>query len=175
MATRALILFESNTPGDGLLYVQAAWRLGFHPRALSADPAQYTTLRGTPPRRSVLIRIVAPMSDLAAGVAWHREPRPPDLGFPLCPSKLMPLAVTAFRSSNTGCGIGRSMNLPCSSAEASPSGFLTRRLPAAGPNPAGHKPLTDHPATINGGAERYGGDRADSARPVSPKLSAAWR
>lgn len=41
MATRALILIEGNTPGNSLLYVQAARRLGLHPMALSADPAQY--------------------------------------------------------------------------------------------------------------------------------------
>ncbi|RWP12336.1 MAG: ATP-grasp domain-containing protein [Mesorhizobium sp.] len=40
MARRALILVEG-TRSNGLLYVQAAQRLGLHPITLSADPAQY--------------------------------------------------------------------------------------------------------------------------------------
>ncbi|MER9690199.1 acetyl-CoA carboxylase biotin carboxylase subunit family protein [Mesorhizobium sp. M0139] len=44
MATRALILVEGNTYGTGLLYVQAAQRLGLHPITLSADPSQYDYL-----------------------------------------------------------------------------------------------------------------------------------
>ncbi|MES0158077.1 acetyl-CoA carboxylase biotin carboxylase subunit family protein [Mesorhizobium sp. M0018] len=44
MAKRALILVEGNTQGTGLLYVQAAQRLGLHPITLSADPAQYAYL-----------------------------------------------------------------------------------------------------------------------------------
>ncbi|ESY84729.1 hypothetical protein X739_17805 [Mesorhizobium sp. LNHC220B00] len=41
MASRALILVEGDTTGTGLLYVQAARRLGLHPITLSADPSQY--------------------------------------------------------------------------------------------------------------------------------------
>ncbi|WP_018240391.1 acetyl-CoA carboxylase biotin carboxylase subunit family protein [Ensifer sp. BR816] len=41
MARRALILIEGHPRGNGLLYVQAAQRLGLHPITLSADPAQY--------------------------------------------------------------------------------------------------------------------------------------
>ncbi|TIR15668.1 MAG: ATP-grasp domain-containing protein [Mesorhizobium sp.] len=41
MAKRAIILIESNTTSNGLLYVRAAQHLGFHPITLSADPAQY--------------------------------------------------------------------------------------------------------------------------------------
>ncbi|MDX8457146.1 hypothetical protein RFM98_30945, partial [Mesorhizobium sp. VK9D] len=44
MAKRAFILLEGSTRGDGLLYVQAARRLGLHPITLSADPAQYDYL-----------------------------------------------------------------------------------------------------------------------------------
>ncbi|MER8583294.1 acetyl-CoA carboxylase biotin carboxylase subunit family protein [Mesorhizobium sp. M1423] len=40
MVRRALILVEGHS-GMGLLYVQAAQRLGLHPITLSADPAQY--------------------------------------------------------------------------------------------------------------------------------------
>ncbi|MES0151384.1 acetyl-CoA carboxylase biotin carboxylase subunit family protein [Mesorhizobium sp. M0012] len=40
MARRALILIEG-TENNGLLFVQAARRLGLHPITLSADPAQY--------------------------------------------------------------------------------------------------------------------------------------
>ncbi|MER9457751.1 acetyl-CoA carboxylase biotin carboxylase subunit family protein [Mesorhizobium sp. M0478] len=43
MARRALILLEG-TRSNGLLYVQAAQRLGLHPITLSADPAQYDYL-----------------------------------------------------------------------------------------------------------------------------------
>ena len=43
MARRALILVEA-TRSNGLLYVQAAQRLGLHPIALSADPTQYDYL-----------------------------------------------------------------------------------------------------------------------------------
>ncbi|ESZ05507.1 hypothetical protein X735_32205 [Mesorhizobium sp. L2C085B000] len=43
MARRALILVEGHS-GMGLLYVQAAQRLGLHPITLSADPAQYDYL-----------------------------------------------------------------------------------------------------------------------------------
>ncbi|MGX9148093.1 ATP-grasp domain-containing protein [Mesorhizobium sp. 128a] len=41
MTRRALILLEGNPRGNGLLYVQAAQRLGLTPITLSADPAQY--------------------------------------------------------------------------------------------------------------------------------------
>ncbi|MER8407721.1 acetyl-CoA carboxylase biotin carboxylase subunit family protein [Mesorhizobium sp. M1307] len=41
MARRALILVEGHPRGTGLLYVQAARRLGLHPIILSADPARY--------------------------------------------------------------------------------------------------------------------------------------
>lgn len=41
MAKRALILLEGHPRGNGLLYVQAAQRLGLHPITLSTDPAQY--------------------------------------------------------------------------------------------------------------------------------------
>ncbi|RUV06018.1 MULTISPECIES: acetyl-CoA carboxylase biotin carboxylase subunit family protein [unclassified Mesorhizobium] len=47
MARRALILLEGDiqySTGNGLLYVQAAQRLGLHPITLSADPAQYSYL-----------------------------------------------------------------------------------------------------------------------------------
>ncbi|TJX44932.1 MAG: hypothetical protein E5W21_22555, partial [Mesorhizobium sp.] len=43
MKRRALILVEGHK-GNGLLYVQAAQRLGLHPIALSADPARYDYL-----------------------------------------------------------------------------------------------------------------------------------
>ncbi|MER9671093.1 acetyl-CoA carboxylase biotin carboxylase subunit family protein [Mesorhizobium sp. M0203] len=41
MARRALILVEGHPRANGLLFVQAAQRLGLHPITLSADPAQY--------------------------------------------------------------------------------------------------------------------------------------
>ncbi|MDX8443052.1 ATP-grasp domain-containing protein [Mesorhizobium australafricanum] len=41
MAQRALVLVEGDTTGTGLLYVEAARRLGLHPITLSADPSQY--------------------------------------------------------------------------------------------------------------------------------------
>ncbi|UVK35771.1 acetyl-CoA carboxylase biotin carboxylase subunit family protein (plasmid) [Mesorhizobium sp. AR10] len=41
MARKALILIEGDTSGNGMLYVQAARRLGLHPITLSADPTQY--------------------------------------------------------------------------------------------------------------------------------------
>ncbi|MER8714279.1 acetyl-CoA carboxylase biotin carboxylase subunit family protein [Mesorhizobium sp. M1295] len=41
MTTRALILVESDPTGNGLLFIQAAHRLGLHPITLSAEPAQY--------------------------------------------------------------------------------------------------------------------------------------
>ncbi|MER8760266.1 acetyl-CoA carboxylase biotin carboxylase subunit family protein [Mesorhizobium sp. M0976] len=44
MARRALILIESNTTGTGLLFCQAAKRLGVQPIILSADPARYDYL-----------------------------------------------------------------------------------------------------------------------------------
>ncbi|MER9921322.1 hypothetical protein NKJ53_30710, partial [Mesorhizobium sp. M0090] len=44
MATRALILVEGDPTGTGLLYIQAAQRLGLHPITLSADPARYEYL-----------------------------------------------------------------------------------------------------------------------------------
>ncbi|RWO72500.1 MAG: ATP-grasp domain-containing protein [Mesorhizobium sp.] len=44
MTRRALILVEGSPTGNGLLYVQAAQRLGLHPIILSADPAQYDCL-----------------------------------------------------------------------------------------------------------------------------------
>ncbi|MER8767023.1 acetyl-CoA carboxylase biotin carboxylase subunit family protein [Mesorhizobium sp. M0968] len=44
MATRALILVEGSPTGSGLLFIQAAQRLGFHPITLSSDPAQYDYL-----------------------------------------------------------------------------------------------------------------------------------
>ncbi|TCU32779.1 hypothetical protein EV129_1181, partial [Rhizobium azibense] len=40
MAKRALIMVEGHR-GSGLLFVQAAQRLGLHPITVSADPAQY--------------------------------------------------------------------------------------------------------------------------------------
>lgn len=43
MARRALILVEASTT-NGLLYVQAAQRLGLHPITLAADPTQYDYL-----------------------------------------------------------------------------------------------------------------------------------
>ncbi|MER9970616.1 acetyl-CoA carboxylase biotin carboxylase subunit family protein [Mesorhizobium sp. M0060] len=44
MARRALILVEGHARGNGLLYVQAAQRLGLHPITLAADPACYDYL-----------------------------------------------------------------------------------------------------------------------------------
>ncbi|RWG50444.1 MAG: ATP-grasp domain-containing protein [Mesorhizobium sp.] len=44
MARNALILVEGNTTGTGLLYVEAAQRLGLHPITLSTDTAQYDHL-----------------------------------------------------------------------------------------------------------------------------------
>ncbi|MER8602011.1 acetyl-CoA carboxylase biotin carboxylase subunit family protein [Mesorhizobium sp. M1339] len=44
MARRALVLVEGHPRGSGLLYAQAARRLGLHPITLSADPAQYDYL-----------------------------------------------------------------------------------------------------------------------------------
>ncbi|RNJ42617.1 hypothetical protein B5V01_16600 [Mesorhizobium erdmanii] len=44
MAKRALILLEGHPRGNGLLYVQAAQRLGLHPITLSTDPARYDYL-----------------------------------------------------------------------------------------------------------------------------------
>ncbi|MGX9575431.1 ATP-grasp domain-containing protein, partial [Mesorhizobium sp. f-mel] len=44
MAKRALILVEGNAKGNGLLYVQAAQRLGLYPITLSADSTQYDYL-----------------------------------------------------------------------------------------------------------------------------------
>lgn len=41
---KALILIEGSTMGSGLLYVQAARRLGLHPITLAVDPAQYDYL-----------------------------------------------------------------------------------------------------------------------------------
>ncbi|MBY3328954.1 ATP-grasp domain-containing protein [Rhizobium laguerreae] len=45
MTPRALILIEGTRTGNGLLYIQAAQRLGLHPITLAADPAQYDYLR----------------------------------------------------------------------------------------------------------------------------------
>ncbi|RWO44174.1 acetyl-CoA carboxylase biotin carboxylase subunit family protein [Mesorhizobium sp.] len=44
MASRAFILVEGNSRGNGLRYLQAARRLGLHPITLSTDPAQYDYL-----------------------------------------------------------------------------------------------------------------------------------
>ncbi|MER8944354.1 hypothetical protein NKH82_33825, partial [Mesorhizobium sp. M0915] len=44
MASRAFILVEGNSRGNGLRYVQAVRRLGLHPITLSTDPAQYDYL-----------------------------------------------------------------------------------------------------------------------------------
>lgn len=44
MARRALILLEGHVTGNGLLYVQAAQRLGLHPITLSVDPTRYDYL-----------------------------------------------------------------------------------------------------------------------------------
>ncbi|MDX8499102.1 acetyl-CoA carboxylase biotin carboxylase subunit family protein [Mesorhizobium sp. VK4C] len=48
MATRALVLFEGHTMDTGLLYVQAARRLGLHPIVLSAEstPCDYFSTEG---------------------------------------------------------------------------------------------------------------------------------
>ncbi|PBB58166.1 MULTISPECIES: acetyl-CoA carboxylase biotin carboxylase subunit family protein [Mesorhizobium] len=54
MTRRALILIEGNARGNGLVYVQAAKRLGLHPITLSADPAQYDYLAA---ERSESIRV----------------------------------------------------------------------------------------------------------------------
>ncbi|TCU31308.1 ATP-grasp domain-containing protein [Rhizobium azibense] len=44
MPKRTLVLLEGSTRVNGLLFVQAAKRLGLHPITLSADPAQYDYL-----------------------------------------------------------------------------------------------------------------------------------
>ncbi|MQX98056.1 ATP-grasp domain-containing protein [Sinorhizobium medicae] len=44
MAQRVLILIEGSTKGSGLLYIQAAQRLGLHPITLATDPARYEYL-----------------------------------------------------------------------------------------------------------------------------------
>ncbi|MER8805134.1 acetyl-CoA carboxylase biotin carboxylase subunit family protein [Mesorhizobium sp. M0998] len=44
MAKRALILVEGSITGNGLLYVQAAMRLGLQPITLSTDPTRYDYL-----------------------------------------------------------------------------------------------------------------------------------
>ncbi|MES0039696.1 acetyl-CoA carboxylase biotin carboxylase subunit family protein [Mesorhizobium sp. M0046] len=44
MVRRAFIMVEGHPRGNGLLYVQAAQRLGLHPITLSKDPAQYSYL-----------------------------------------------------------------------------------------------------------------------------------
>ncbi|MER8836997.1 acetyl-CoA carboxylase biotin carboxylase subunit family protein [Mesorhizobium sp. M0909] len=54
MARRALILLEGLPRGNGLLYVQAAQRLGLHPITMSTDPAQYDYLAA---ERSEAIRV----------------------------------------------------------------------------------------------------------------------
>ncbi|TIP18400.1 acetyl-CoA carboxylase biotin carboxylase subunit family protein [Mesorhizobium sp.] len=46
MARRAFIMVEGHPRGSGLLYVQAARRLGLHPITLSADPTQYDYVSG---------------------------------------------------------------------------------------------------------------------------------
>ncbi|PBC04122.1 acetyl-CoA carboxylase biotin carboxylase subunit family protein [Mesorhizobium sp. WSM3860] len=54
MSTRALILVEGHSRGNGLRYVQAAKRLGLHPITLSADPTQYDYVAA---ERSEAIRV----------------------------------------------------------------------------------------------------------------------
>ncbi|TIU06785.1 MAG: ATP-grasp domain-containing protein, partial [Mesorhizobium sp.] len=54
MTRRALILLEGHPRGNGLLYVQAAQRLGLHPITMSTDPAQYDYLAA---ERSEAIRV----------------------------------------------------------------------------------------------------------------------
>ncbi|MES0168093.1 acetyl-CoA carboxylase biotin carboxylase subunit family protein [Mesorhizobium sp. M0027] len=54
MTRKALILIEGHPRGNGLLYVQAAQRLGLHPITMSTDPAQYDYLAA---ERSEAIRI----------------------------------------------------------------------------------------------------------------------
>lgn len=44
MTGRALILIEGNTTGTGLMYIQAAQRLGLHPVTLAADPTRFEYL-----------------------------------------------------------------------------------------------------------------------------------
>lgn len=44
VAKRAFILLEGHSRGNGLLYVEAAERLGLHPITLSTNPAQYDYL-----------------------------------------------------------------------------------------------------------------------------------
>ncbi|MES0076896.1 hypothetical protein NKJ75_32260, partial [Mesorhizobium sp. M0058] len=44
MAKRAFILLEGHSRGNGLLYVEAAKRLGLHPITLSTNPAKYDYL-----------------------------------------------------------------------------------------------------------------------------------
>ncbi|CAH2404991.1 ATP-grasp domain-containing protein [Mesorhizobium escarrei] len=62
MARRALILVEGSPTDNGLLYVQAAQRLGLHPIILSADTAQYDCLASE--RIEAIIRVDT--NDLAA-------------------------------------------------------------------------------------------------------------
>ncbi|CDX45354.1 conserved hypothetical protein [Mesorhizobium sp. ORS 3359] len=54
MSTRALILVEGHSRGNGLRYIQAAKRLGLHPITLSTDPAQYAYVAA---ERSEAIRV----------------------------------------------------------------------------------------------------------------------
>ncbi|MER9216864.1 acetyl-CoA carboxylase biotin carboxylase subunit family protein [Mesorhizobium sp. M0663] len=54
MASRAFILIEGNSRGNGLRYLQAARRFGLHPVTLSTDPAQYDYLAS---ERSEAIRV----------------------------------------------------------------------------------------------------------------------
>ncbi|TGV79777.1 hypothetical protein EN801_034635, partial [Mesorhizobium sp. M00.F.Ca.ET.158.01.1.1] len=54
MSRKALILVEGHARGNGIRYIHAARRLGFHPITLSVDPTQYEYLAA---ERSEAIRV----------------------------------------------------------------------------------------------------------------------
>lgn len=169
MATRALILIEgkyramvcstSKRPGESngrltknqksdmsenWLDLPSCRRIG-PSRSSSKRPCRLiqlstTTLRRKPLRRSVSIRFVLRMNDLAPKWYGMGEPRPPDLGSPPCRSRLAArrhcIPKQQYRVANWA---------ECDSALRQCGSltvwFLTRRLPAGGPSPARHKAL----------------------------------